>query len=208
MGFRFSIEHANWLAHVLQPSGATPELEYEFERSETLRSFLENIERNFYGSRHHREDLHYRRREALHDIDRRRPKSRDMDFLREFFRDIPWVALIIPIGNDHETDRLLTDKKLIRELVDIRPGDPGLILQLENPPDKQLSLESVFPAFKIALSQATNWPGLLVWTPSRDAAFFPLTLNNQDIMRRRSWIFSHLAMPYGYRKVGRLQDFL
>ena len=24
MGFRFSLEHANWLAHILQPSGARP----------------------------------------------------------------------------------------------------------------------------------------------------------------------------------------
>ncbi len=206
MGFRFSIEHANWLAHVLQPSGATPELEHEFERTETLRSFLKNIERNFYGSRRHREDLHYRWRDALHDIDRRHPENRDLDFLREFFRDIPWVALIIPSGNDHEIDRLLTDKKLIRELVDIRPGDPGLILQLEHPPGKQLSLESVFPAFKVALSKAANWPGLLVWSPSRDAAFFPLTLNHRDIMERLNWIFSHLAMTYGYPNLGRLQD--
>lgn len=206
MGFRFSIEHANWLANVLQPSGSLPELDHDFERSETLRMFIKNIEKNFYGSRSHREELHYRLMDALHDIDMRHPRSRDLNFLREFFKGTPWIALLIPSGNDYELDDLLTEEGLLRHLVDIRPDDPGLILQLENPPSNQLSLDSVFPAFKVALSNASNWPGLLVWTPEKDAAFFPLTTDRSNVIRRLEWIMSHLAMTYGYPNLGRLKD--
>ena len=41
MGFRVSIEHANWLAHILQPTGTTPTLENGFDADDTIRGACE-----------------------------------------------------------------------------------------------------------------------------------------------------------------------
>ena len=50
MGLRFSIEHANWLAHILQPTGTSPNMERN-EEVGTLYSFIESFRSNFYASR-------------------------------------------------------------------------------------------------------------------------------------------------------------
>ena len=173
MGFRFSLEHANWLAHLLQPLGATPQLEHEFERRETLRQFLERIEQNYYASPTHLSNLGHRLREALIMLTNGETLPREaLSVLHDYFKEIPWVALIIPSGTDWRLDDYLTDRELLRELVHIRLEEPGLILQLENIPQHEIKLEHVFPAFKVALAEITRWPGVLLWTPREMRLFF------------------------------------
>lgn len=198
MGFRFSLEHANWLAHILQPSGATPILEDEFEQSETLKKFLDTFAENFYSSPRGRYRLEHFYHHFRHDVEQgRRLPVEALHALRDYFRDIPWVALLIPGGNHPESDRLLTDSRFLSELVRIRPEDPGLILQLEQAPSEEIALDHVFPAFKVALAEATRWPGVLLWTPSGDAVFFELSQNVESIRDRLQWLFSYLASKYG-----------
>lgn len=198
MGFRFSIEHANWLAHILQPVGATPHLEHVFEESETLRRFLSTFEYNFFASRPESRALQSLLHEAIDQIHlgRKSPMAPLLD-LQRYFRSTPWVALLLPSGTHLESDELLTDPRLLADLVKIRPSDPGLILQLEEVPRERIALDHVFPAFKVAFAELTRWPGLLVWTPTGEAAFFELSRSPEVIRGRLTWLFSHLATSYG-----------
>lgn len=192
MGFRFSIEHANWLAHVLQPTGATPNLENEFEQRETLRAFINSFSKNFYSSRHVRSEVDYflyRHADS--------PEQISLQNLREFFRNTPWISLLLPCGDDSESDRLLTNPELLERLVRIRPDDPGLILQLEESAEYGIALSNVFPAFRVALSEVTRWPGTLIWTRDGDAIFLEITRQTNQIWERLEWIFSHLATQMG-----------
>lgn len=198
MGFRFSIEHANWLAHILQPVGATPLLEHDYEQQETLRRFVETFEYNFFASRPESRRLRLLLREVLHDIQRdRKSPSIALMALREYFRDAPWVALLLPSGTHGESDRLLTDRGLLAELVSIGPEGPGIILQLETIPREEIVLDHVFPAFKVAFGDVTRWPGLLIWTPSGDAVFFELSKDVQVIRDRLRWLVSRLSENFG-----------
>src|SRR5262249_541593 len=82
-------------------------------------------------------------------------------------------------------------------LVGIRPSDPGLILQLENPPENTFTLNDIFPAFRTALANANQWPGVLVWTNSGDSEFFPVVPTPSQIKKQSGWLFSHLATAFG-----------
>lgn len=198
MGFRFSIEHANWLAHILQPVGATPRLEHDFDKRETLRKFVETFEYNFFASRPESRRLRVLLHEVLHDIqlDRKSPSVALMA-LRDYFRDAPWVALLLPSGTHPESDDLLTDRGLLADLVSTGPESAGIILQLETVPREDIVLDHVFPAFKVAFADVTRWPGLLIWTPSGDAAFFEVSKNVEVIRDRLRWLVSRLSVNFG-----------
>lgn len=208
MGFRFSLEHANWLAHILQPSGATPQLSHPEDQDLTLRKFINTFLDNFYSSPSGRRAL----RDYFYAV---RPDGRPylevqrLFSLRDYFQQIPWVSLLLPSGSDRPSDRLLTDAGFLSELVNIRPEDPGLILQLESIPAAEIALQSVFPAFKVALAEITRWPGILIWTPNGDAVFLELSRTVGVIQERLRWVFSHLATMLGSPNLALLkQQFL
>src|ERR1019366_4823081 len=126
------------------------------------------------------------------------PSQRILADLREFLSDRPWTALLIPSGTNTEVDRALCSRELLRDLVEIRPDDPGLILQMEDPPEKVFSLTDVFPAFRTALAASTEWPGILLWTRGGDAVFLAVSGDSRSDLRRQArWIFSHLGTSIG-----------
>src|ERR1051326_2056115 len=198
MGFRFSLEHANWLAHLLQPIGATPKLD-DFSGTDALQRFVSTFERNYYPSYSRRRELV---RHLLHEYELRghgRHIDREvLSELRWYFRDVPWVALLIPHGLDPNLDRAMTDPMTLEELVEIRADDPGLILQLDGLQDpRDIQLDNVFPAFQVALENATRWPGVLIWA-DRDAVFLALPRSVERLRDALHWIFSHLATSVGH----------
>lgn len=190
MGFRFSLRHANWLANVLRPAGATLDLDNRYEEEETLRRFVESFEDNFFASRYESNLLKRRLREIT--INNRGGSGIALMALRDHFQGTPWVALLLPSGTDEISDEMLTDRNLLKELVTINPDSDGVILQLDEIPQEAIELDYVFPAFKVALEQVTKWPGLLVWTPSGDAAFFELSKDVVKIRERLRWLLSRL----------------
>lgn len=207
MGVRFSIEHANWLAHVLQPIGATPSLRSRFEERETFNLFIRKFREHFYTTRREGRNLEQLMSGFLEELDSGRDVTgHALSVLRDYFRGTPWVALLLPSGVDRATDELLTKAELLKELVRIRPGDPGLILQLEDPPRNEIALDNVFPAFKVALAEITRWPGALLWTPSGDAAFFELSKNVPTVRKRLRWLLSHLSTHLGSPDLQRLKQ--
>ena len=198
MGFRFSLKHANWLAHILQPFGTVPDLGDDFSARESLQALLRSAEANFYGSQENRVHLArlLKRSEAI--LHGGGNMTQAAGVLREFFREACWIALLIPSGN-REFDSFFSSREFLRDLVSIRPGDPGLILQIDEALDDQnrVELDNVFPAFRVALAHATRWPGVLVWTPGGDAAFFEVSRRTRSAREQLNWLFSHLAVSYG-----------
>jgi hypothetical protein len=198
MGLRFDLRIANWLAHVLDERMPIPKLENEWEEREALRYFVSGLRERFYsspGGRQRFDDV-LRRTELLIRPEGK-PSPKVLADLRRFLGDRPWTALLVPSGTNSPVDRLMCSKKFLQELIFIRPEDPGLVLQMEDPPDRVFSLTDVFPAFRTALAASTEWPGVLFWTKT-DSAFLPLSSDSTAIVQRQAhWIFSHLSTTIG-----------
>jgi hypothetical protein len=57
MGFRFSLRHANWLAHILKSTGPVPDIADDFSARESLATLLRSAGDNFFGSPENRSHL-------------------------------------------------------------------------------------------------------------------------------------------------------
>ena len=197
MGLRFDLRIANWLAHVLDERMPVPRLENEWEEREALQKFLSNLGEGFYSSSWGLD----RFKDVLDKAERvaRQEEPRAaLHELRRFLGHRPWTALLVPSGSDNEVDRFICSKRFLKQLIFIRPDDPGLILQMEDPPARVFSLTNVFPAFRTALAASTDWPGVLLWKQSGDSIFLPLSSESLKLTQEQAhWIFSHLATALG-----------
>src|SRR5436190_2002804 len=207
MGLRFDLRAANWVAYLITPRAKIPRLQHRGEEVEVLRQFLATMESNFYSSAEGRNDLRLRAGgahralvELASDWDQSPREVRVRQALaavRGYFSRMRWTALIIPSSRRSPIDELLSSAQFLREVVAIRPNDPGLVLQLADPPPGRFSLTDVFPSFKTALAESSRWPGVLLWTPDGDSAFFPLPEDRQAIYERVTWLAAGLAATLG-----------
>jgi hypothetical protein len=193
MGLRFDLHSANWLARVLDERTPIPDVG-EFGHM-TLAFFLDSLRRDRFYSSPYRMDEY----ESLLDRSRRLLHEGGSDIevvrtLRQFLGNRPWTALFVPSGINDSVDSLLCSPDLLRQVVRIRPEDPGLVLQLDGPPEQVFSLTNVFPAFKTALAASTEWPGVLIWNLGGDAIFLPVSSVWPGIaMTQVNWVFDRLA---------------
>lgn len=203
MGIRFDMASANWIAHLLHPSAQLPSLGDSFTEWDTLRAFLRKIQYGFYsspyGAARFRDMVMYA--EAMLDSTEHEQSGFGLKAalheIRRFLSDRPWTALVVPSGRDSELDSKLSSEEFLRFLVGVAPDDPGLILQLEDYP-RVFALIDVFPAFRTALADSANWPGVLLWTGEGDSVFLPFGTNQiEELKRRAYWIFSHLSSSLG-----------
>jgi hypothetical protein len=201
MGLRFDLRIANWLAHVLDERMPVPKLSNDWEEQEALGNFLRSLRDRdrFYSSPWGR-----RRFEDIVDAAEKLLKRRDEPLagvlaeLRHFLADRPWTALLVPSGANSEIDKLMCSSAFLQELIFIRPDDPGLVLQMEDPPQRIFSLTDVFPAFRTALAASTEWPGVLLWTQRGDSIFLSLSVqSSKKLVEQAHWIFSHLGTAIG-----------
>jgi hypothetical protein len=197
VGLRFDLRIANWLAHVLDERMPVPRLEGKWEEQEALHKFISNLRERFYSSA----GGLYQFRGVLDEsarLIRERSTEEVLYGLRQFLGRRPWTALFVPSGSGDEIDRFLCSSGFLEQLIYIRPDDPGLILQMEDPPAKVFSLTNVFPAFRTALAASTDWPGVLLWKQSGDSVFLPLSSESLKLANEQArWIFSHLATALG-----------
>jgi predicted phosphodiesterase len=99
----------------------------------------------------------------------------------------------VPSGDDAEVDSFLCSPEFLQELVRPSPDFPGLVLQLAEPPSRQLFLNHIFPAFHVALFESSDWPGILVWNRRGQSAFFPFASNDRQVIRERAlWLLNKL----------------
>jgi hypothetical protein len=196
MGLRFDLRIANWLAHVLDERMPVPVLGDPHEEKLAIQLFINSLKGKFYSSPRRIDRFH----DLIHTLDERldsQSSRQILETLRSFLGHRPWTALLVPSGMDRSIDDMLCSQDFLRTLVDIRTEDPGLILQLDDPPSRIFSLTDVFPAFKTALAASTEWPGVLLWTRDGDSVFLPLGDDPCAIEDRAHWIFSHLGTSLG-----------
>jgi len=193
MGFRFRIEDANWLAHVLHGTGAATNPSEEVD-IDGIVNFLESFNSNFISSKEREGEVAKAAYLTASALRRERITSDAFIPIRNAFSRVPWVSLFLPSGDNPTIDDILTSANYLKDMVGYLPDDPGLMLQLSSPPNEDsIALSSVFPAFKLALAEATRWPGLLVWTPTREASFFPLPETRSELIECSRWIYRQLA---------------
>jgi len=211
LGLRFNLSVANWVAHLIQPGARIPPASVaEFgdnssgtAERETLSLFLHKLGERFFSSPESEYRFHERVQRAierLEDQSKWNERVRDVVLgeLRAYFARRTWTALLIPSSNRDAIDRVLCSEAFLRRMVRIRPEDPGLVLQLEEPPQERFSLTDVFPAFRTALSHSTQWPGVLVWTPQGDSVFLPLPSTSEGNCEEAAhWIFWRLGTSLG-----------
>jgi hypothetical protein len=201
MGLRFDLQTVNWIAYLTVPGSVIPPFRDDWTEQEAIQLFLSRL-RDEYLSSPETESSFRRRLNAY--LDRSSSFSNSafrrklLDDLRAYFRNRSWTALIVPSGQDTDSDRFLCSKEFLRELVQIRPDDPGLILQPEEAPQEYFTMMDVFPAFRTALAKCADWPGILLWTRAADSMFLPLpTMSKSKLEAAARWIFSHLASSIG-----------
>lgn len=200
MGLRFDLNTANWVAYFTEPDAPFPRLkEARFEK-EALLHVLKNIKYEFYSSPNREQQFKtlVTKTENIIDSIENVYKRIPMDIfeeIRNFLTNYLWKALIIPAGRNREFDRFLCSKNLLRKILDIPSTVPGLILQLHEyePINEIFSLINVFPAFRTALSEAINWPGILLWISHDDAIFLSLPERIEEVEESINWIFNYLA---------------
>jgi hypothetical protein len=185
----------NWLAYVLEPGAPFPRLEDQDEETAALTRLIGSL------SHLYRSAPTPRKGEVLKVLSRIEESFRfnnpDLDALkdlRELFRDRPWTAVLVPSGFDRSADRLICSEEFLRKLENLRPDDPGVILQPTQASDQVFALTNVFPAFRVALANSPRWPGILLWRESKHAVFIPFASERvSDIEVAATWVFSHLA---------------
>jgi len=165
-----------------------------------IKGLLEQLEQGFHSSPAYRHEwldmldmLRGRINPSL------RGDDPDLFFvLRKYLQRCPWFALVVPSGSDQKVDSFLSSHKFLHEAVRIRRDDPGLILQIKDSPNGQFALTDAFPAFRTALANSSQWPGVLLWTAANESIFLPFDTDGiPSIEENVHWIFSHLAASRG-----------
>jgi hypothetical protein len=201
MGLRFDLSAANWLAHVLDQNSKIPLFQDDpLVKWQIIRA-LGFSQENFFSSPERESEFDH----LLQRLEKTASKGATgfedgLLGLRRFFADRRWTALIVPSGTDEDLDWRLCSQDFLRGLIRIRPDDPGLILQLTDPPARGeiMGLQDVFPAFRTALMESTSWPGVLLWTHRGEAVFLPFWTRSLGTATDRAyWIFSHLSTTIG-----------
>ena len=199
MGLRFDMKWANWFAYLTVPGKLPPRSGSPDDDRMAIDGLMKQLQNGFYSTyREHRrwlERLDMMRMDMGPQMYQGGP---GLALLQQYLQSRPWFALIVPSGSDRDTDRFLCSREFLREAVDIRPDDPGLILQIDDPPEGQIVLNDAFPAFRTALANSAQWPGVLLWTGANESIFLPFDTAGKESTRSNvRWIFSHLAASLG-----------
>ncbi|HZT44071.1 MAG TPA: metallophosphoesterase [Chthonomonadaceae bacterium] len=181
MGYRFSLEDANMVAWLLSDTnenviapweaGASHQLSdrlygHESPLTKSLEGFLERLRFGFRSSARGEFMLARFVDDAIGKLRRGRRVRDALAQVRHFMTQYPWTALIVPSGTNRRIDEEICSDHFLRELIYNWLEGPGLILQLDKPPERVVDLSTPFPAFRTALANIHNWPGLLVWSGS------------------------------------------
>ncbi len=220
MAIKFDLNVANWLAHVFDPSVNVSKLAYSTNEKAMLVLFLNKIinsSSSFFAESQVFNDDPDRLKKLMHRLENMDAEKISENFyteLREALGRKQWIALIIPSGKDSVLDSMLCDPELLGYLVKSSHLNQGLILQLEETPGEIASILDLHEAFRIALNDVINWPGILIWSPGGDSIFFPLASAGCleiDIEGRVQWIFTRLfnqrVFDLGFMKMEYKQSF-
>jgi len=184
MGYRFELQHANMVAHLIDGNIETfLDLAEGEENYRVLRNFFRhNLEQNVFFSTRNYEKHFYR---LFHELEQLMSERGFRDVPHEYlYRHLLEVSHLIGRSKvkglllSGHRDRFMTDTHLLERLVDIHPEDSCLILQISDLSyEKSVTLINAFRAFEEALKQFDKFPGVLLWDDT-DTLFIP---TNEEI---------------------------
>ena len=202
MGYRTTIKNINSIGHLIEGNVYTflqqsiSSEEMLITNIELLDELIKRTSEQFYMSdeywRYLYRNLHYLRREwddvrsELEYIQtnfeefvcKQAFNERILGYLERIsrlFSQCEVKSILLP-GFDYQNpiNSLLTDKRTLREIVEIHPGNTALILQLKEQFNREdTAILNIFPNFDKALYQIENWPGIFLWN-TRDSLFLPI----------------------------------
>ena len=204
MGVRFELGSLNWLAYLLDRSRPTPRLSDAGQERLLLEEFLRKLGTQFISYRKSEQRIKRAAESALRRLqgfsyDSPIP-SEFLDELRNHLEIGTWAALIVPSAVNRDINNFLCSYDFLEFLVkEEHWPDGGIVLQpTEGVLEDSKVIIDVFPAFRYALAETTEWPGMLFWTTSGEAAFLPFGSESPSTIKARAgWMLSHLATSQG-----------
>jgi len=192
MGYRFELQHANMVAHLIDGNIETfLDLARDKDTYQVLRNFFRhNIEQNVFFSTRRYEKKFYR---LFHDLEHLIHERDFRDFphkhIRRHLHELSHLigrSRVKGLLLSGHRDRYMTDMHLLERLVDIHPEESCLILQISDLSyEKSATLINAFWAFEEALKQFDKFPGVLLWDDT-GALFIPVNEESDvvDIFER------------------------
>lgn len=199
MGYRFELQHANMVAHLLDGNiDAFIDCFSGVQDFNPLKEFISSNrrEKRFFSSREYEHEFE----EILHDLERlvNRLKFKDgnkiyskMEFNHQIFRlsrHIRRAKVKALLLSSHKKN-FISEVRMLEEIVNIHPEDSCLILQTPPLENKQsVQLFNAFRGFEEALKHYDEFPGVLLW--DEDESIFISVDNERDTIG----IFEHLLL--------------
>lgn len=116
----------------------------------------------------------------LEDILNHNPRLLEyLQIISKLFSRCKIKSILLP-GFDYSNpiNSLLIDEGILKNIVNIHPGDTALVLQFEELFNrKEIAVLNVFSKFDTALYQMNNWPGVFLWN-EEDSIFLPIQEEN------------------------------
>jgi hypothetical protein len=160
---------------MLQPVGATPNASAHIDDRDQMRAFLESFRQCLVAAPSKKGPILDAVERHFLELEEGRPPHEIVGDLSRHFAAAPWVAILVPCGDGCEVDQLLERRLTLTALVDDDEENPGFVMQFDRMPEETAELEAYFPAFAAASAARGQWPAILVWRPSGEEAFVPLS---------------------------------
>jgi len=203
MGYRFSLENANIVSHLIEGNVLTfmenalysdetytPTIEYLKSLSVTPKdkyytsmSYFLQVERSLRKKWDDFADYEYRLRQLVgqFSVDSDLLKVNEVKAFENLIRAIHNLigrsrikALIVPGFDESEINRSLISEQTLKKIISIHPKDSCLVLQTEEIPNRSnMFFYNVFKHFDKAAINIDQWPGILLWD-DKDSVFCPV----------------------------------
>ncbi|MGE4455475.1 MAG: metallophosphoesterase [Arcobacteraceae bacterium] len=205
MGYRFELQHANMVAYLIDGNIETfIDLAREVENWQPLKEFFKNNleKRMFFSSREYEKEFYYLFHELEHLMKdggfHEKPNRHFKKHLYELSHLIG-RAKVKGLLLSGRNNRFMTDRNLLKKLVDIHPEDSCLILQISDLTfEKSVNLINTFRAFEEALKNFDKFPGVLLWD-DQNTLFIP-TKNEENVIEVFEILAYERHQPLQYLK--------
>ena len=228
MGYRTTIKNINSIGHLIEGNVYTflqqsiSSEEMLITNIELLDELIKRTSKQFYMSneywRYLYRNLHYLRRkwdDMRSVLERLQTNSEEsicklttddrllnyLERISKLFSRCKVKSILLPgFDYDNPINSLLTDERILREIVEIHPGDTALILQLKEQFNREdTAILNIFPNFDKALYQIDNWPGIFLWNES-DSLFLPISKKEDIFDIYRTLRYEHNSFNYLRKK--------
>ncbi len=203
MGYRFELQHANIVAHLLEGDVNTfMDLMNHEDDYYSMKSFINETlsNHNFIADKYY-EYSYYRVMEHIkyilddhdnHNDGEIRYNYRLREYVEELFHMFKYIevkALLISGNNDG----FMSDKRLLKEILHLSSHQTFIILQIYNYQEDEICLMNAFRGLEEAIKQKDRFPGVLLW--DKDHTLFVPVKNREEVIGLFRKVFEYDYHP-------------